>query len=230
MKTRILILGSLLSSIALAQQSNIPPSTQPAAMPPNNTTISNPPVTNGIAPINTTKPMNNVNGTPSVAPNNTMPPRTTTVPTTMPQNGTTQMNTSVSISDQNKQAGATFLNSNRSLPGVTTLPSGLQYKILQAGTGEKPTKNDVVTVDYEGRHLNGQVFDSSYQRGQSATFPLTGVILGWQEALQMMPVGSTWELYIPANLAYGEHGVPGAIAPNETLIFKVHLISAKKPA
>lgn len=134
----------------------------------------------------------------------------------------------VNIAEQNKQAGEAFLSNNKNQPGVKTLPDGLQYKVITEGDGPKPTKNDIVTVDYEGKHLNGQVFDSSYQRGQPAMFPVSGVVAGWQEALQMMNTGATWELYIPANLAYGERGAPGAIAPNETLIFKVHLINVQK--
>lgn len=156
----------------------------------------------------------------------TTPSSTTTTPTATTTTSTTATQP-LSLADQNKQAGDAFLAANKSQPGITTLPSGLQYKIVIQGDGPKPTKNDIVTVDYEGKHLNGQIFDSSYQRGQSATFPVSGVIPGWQEALQMMPVGSTWELYIPSNQAYGERGAPGAIGPNETLIFKVHLIGVK---
>lgn len=157
------------------------------------------------------------------------PTTTTAIPTGPATTQTTQTTTTqpISLADQNLQAGGAFLAANKTQPGVTTLPSGLQYKIIIQGDGPKPTKNDIVTVDYEGKHLNGQIFDSSYQRGQSATFPVSGVIPGWQEALQMMPSGSTWELYIPAHQAYGERGAPGAIGPNETLIFKVHLINVK---
>lgn len=121
-----------------------------------------------------------------------------------------------------------FLDKNKTKPGVTTLPDGLQYKIITPGKGEKPKLNDTVTVNYEGKLTDGTEFDSSYKRGQPATFPVSGVIAGWTEALQMMPVGSTWELFIPATLAYGENGAPPAIGPNETLIFKVHLISINK--
>ncbi|HVV67902.1 MAG TPA: FKBP-type peptidyl-prolyl cis-trans isomerase [Gammaproteobacteria bacterium] len=129
--------------------------------------------------------------------------------------------------DQNKKAGETYMEANAKKEGVVSLPSGLQYKILEKGTGRKPNANDTVTVDYEGSLLNGKVFDSSYQRGEPISFPVTGVIQGWQEALQLMPVGSTWMLYIPANLAYGETGAGGVIGPNETLVFKVHLIGIK---
>lgn len=126
---------------------------------------------------------------------------------------------------KNEKAGADFLAKNKQNPGVVTLPSGLQYKIIEAGKGEKPVGTDFVTVDYEGKLLNGNIFDSSYQRGKPVNFQLSKIIKGWQEALQKMPVGSTWELYIPSNLGYGEHGSSGVIEPNQTLIFKVHLIS-----
>ncbi len=121
-----------------------------------------------------------------------------------------------------------FFMQNAKQPGVKTLPDGMQYKVLVEGTGLKPTANDVVVVNYAGRLLDGKEFDSSYVRGQPATFPVNAVIPGWTEALQLMPVGSTWELYIPANLAYGEQGAPPVIGPNETLIFKVELLSIKK--
>lgn len=127
-----------------------------------------------------------------------------------------------------KMTGDAFLQANKSKPGVVTLPDGLQYKVISDGTGAKPTANDVVTVDYAGTLVNGSEFDSSYKRGQPATFPVNGVIPGWTEALQLMKAGSTWELYIPASLAYGEQGAPPVIGPNEALIFKVHLIEVKK--
>ena len=122
-------------------------------------------------------------------------------------------------------AGTDFLAKNKTQPGVVTLADGLQYKVLTAGDGAKPGLNDQVTVNYEGRLVDGTVFDSSYKRGQPATFGVNAVIPGWTEALQLMPVGSTWELYIPASLAYGTRGVPGVIGPNEVLIFKVELLS-----
>jgi len=125
--------------------------------------------------------------------------------------------------EANKKEGEAFLAANKTKEGVVTLPSGLQYKILQAGTGPKPTSTDSVTVNYRGTLVNGTEFDSSYKRGQPATFPVTGVIKGWTEALQLMPVGSKWQLFIPADLAYGERG-PGEIGPNATLIFEVELI------
>ncbi|WP_408608949.1 FKBP-type peptidyl-prolyl cis-trans isomerase [Aquicella siphonis] len=137
----------------------------------------------------------------------------------------TQMQSSI---DKNATAGASFLNENKNKPGVVTLPDGLQYKIIKEGTGAKPTANDTVTVNYAGRLIDGTEFDSSYKRGEPATFPVSGVIAGWTEALQLMKTGSVWELYIPANLAYGEYGAPPVIGPNETLIFKVELLSVKK--
>ncbi len=118
-----------------------------------------------------------------------------------------------------------FLVSNAKKPGVVTLPDGLQYKVIAEGKGAKPTLNDTVTVHYAGTLVNGKEFDSSYKRGEPATFPVAGVIAGWTEALQLMPVGSTWELFIPASLAYGDQGAPPAIGPNETLIFKVQLLA-----
>ena len=127
----------------------------------------------------------------------------------------------------NMKASDAFLAANKSKAGVKTTASGLQYKVLTAGTGPMPTKQDTVTVDYEGKLANGKVFDSSYKRGKPVSFPVGGVIKGWQEALQMMKVGATWELYIPPAIAYGAQGAPGSIGPNQVLIFKVHLISIK---
>ncbi|MGH9712514.1 MAG: FKBP-type peptidyl-prolyl cis-trans isomerase [Candidatus Acidiferrales bacterium] len=121
--------------------------------------------------------------------------------------------------------GEAFLAANKTKEGVVTLPSGLQYKILKAGTGEKPTTSDSVVCNYRGTLINGKEFDSSYKRGQPATFPVSGVIKGWTEALQLMPVGSKWELFVPADLAYGARGAGGDIGPNSTLIFEVELIS-----
>ena len=109
--------------------------------------------------------------------------------------------------------------------GVVTLADGLQYKIITAGTGKKPGKEDTVTVEYKGRLINGDVFDSTEKTGKPATFKLAQVIPGWTEVLQLMPEGSTWEVYIPANLAYGARNVGGPIGPNEVLIFNIHLIS-----
>jgi FKBP-type peptidyl-prolyl cis-trans isomerase FklB len=125
--------------------------------------------------------------------------------------------------DANKKEGDAFLAANKAKEGVVTLPSGLQYKIETAGTGPKPTAQDTVVVNYRGTFINGNEFDSSFKRGQPATFPVTGVIKGWTEALQLMPVGSKWQLFIPSDLAYGERG-PGEIGPNSTLIFEVELL------
>ncbi len=131
-------------------------------------------------------------------------------------------------SDKNKMKGEAFLNENKTKKGVVVLPSGLQYKIVKPGTGPKPSKEDTVTVEYTGRLINGTVFDSTDKTGKPATFKLDQVIPGWTEALQLMPVGSTWEIYVPASLAYGERNIGGLIGPNETLIFNVHLLSIDK--
>ena len=125
----------------------------------------------------------------------------------------------------NKAEGETFLTANKAREGVVTLPSGLQYKILTAGTGPKPTTSDTVVCNYKGTLINGTEFDSSYKRGQPATFPVSGVIKGWTEALQLMQVGSKWQLFIPSNLAYGERGAGADIGPSATLIFEVELLS-----
>ena len=127
-------------------------------------------------------------------------------------------------SEANKKEGEAFLATNKSKEGVVTLPSGLQYKILQAGNGPKPAASDTVVCNYRGTLINGTEFDSSYKRGQPATFPLNQVIKGWTEAVQLMPVGSKWQLFIPPDLAYGEHAPP-EIGPNATLIFEVELLS-----
>ena len=128
----------------------------------------------------------------------------------------------------NKQAGAEFLEINRHKAGVVELPSGLQYEILKQGTGAKPSANDKVKCHYHGTLINGTVFDSSVQRGEPATFGVSQVIPGWIEALQLMPVGSKWRLFIPSNLAYGEHGAGDVIEPNSTLIFDVELLDLVK--
>jgi FKBP-type peptidyl-prolyl cis-trans isomerase FklB len=122
------------------------------------------------------------------------------------------------------EAGKKFLAENGKRPGVTTTASGLQYEIMTAGTGAKPLATDKVTVHYHGTLLNGKVFDSSVQRGQSIDFPVNGVIQGWQEALQLMPMGSKWKVFIPSNLAYGERGAGADIGPHEALIFEVELL------
>jgi len=131
--------------------------------------------------------------------------------------------------DGNQKLGETFLAENKSKPGVQVTASGLQYVIMKAGTGAKPTLNDKVTTHYHGTLIDGTVFDSSVERGQPASFPVSGVIPGWTEALQLMPVGSKWKLFVPANLAYGERGAGGKIGPNTALIFEVELISIDAP-
>lgn len=131
-------------------------------------------------------------------------------------------------STANKTEGEAFLAANKTKDGVVTLPSGLQYKILTAGTGLKPTASDSVACNYRGTLIDGKEFDSSYKRGQPATFPVSGVIKGWTEALQLMPVGSKWQLFVPSNLAYGERGAGAEIGPNATLIFEVELLSIQE--
>jgi FKBP-type peptidyl-prolyl cis-trans isomerase len=126
---------------------------------------------------------------------------------------------------KNKEEGEAFLAANKTKPGVVVLPSGLQYKILTPGTGPKPTPADSVVCNYRGTLINGTEFDSSSKHGGPATFPVGRVIPGWTEALQLMPVGSKWELYVPSNLAYGERGAGSDIGPNSTLIFEVELVS-----
>lgn len=130
--------------------------------------------------------------------------------------------------EENKTLGEKFLSQNKTKDGVIALPSGLQYKIITKGTGAKPSKEDNVTVEYAGRLITGEVFDSTEKTGKPATFKLSQVIPGWTEALQLMPAGSTWEIYVPASLAYGSRNVGGLIGPNETLIFNVHLLSVNK--
>lgn len=126
------------------------------------------------------------------------------------------------------EKGQKFLEENSKKPGVVTLPSGLQYQIIKEGSGPKPALTDKVTTHYHGTLIDGTVFDSSVDRGQPAQFGINQVIPGWTEALQLMPVGSKWKLFIPSNLAYGDRGAGGAIGPNETLIFEVELISIDK--
>lgn len=123
------------------------------------------------------------------------------------------------------EEGKSFLENNKNADGVTTLDSGLQYKILKEGDGAKPKATDTVTTHYHGTLISGDVFDSSVERNQPASFPVNGVISGWTEALQLMPVGSKWKLFVPSNLAYGERGAGQQIGPHTTLIFEVELIS-----
>ncbi len=136
------------------------------------------------------------------------------------------------LKDKKAQAvkgdGEKFLEENKKREGVVTLPSGLQYEILKAGTGEKPLANDKVTTHYHGTFIDGKVFDSSVERGQPAQFPVNRVIPGWTEALQLMPVGSKWKLWIPYNLGYGEKGYPPKIPAYSALVFEVELISIDK--
>jgi FKBP-type peptidyl-prolyl cis-trans isomerase FklB len=134
------------------------------------------------------------------------------------------------VAVSNKQTGDAFLASNKAQDGVVTLPSGLQYKILKEGTGPKPAATDSVVCNYRGTLLDGTEFDSSYKRGQPATFQVNGVIKGWTEALQLMPVGSKWQLVIPSDLAYGDRGAGQQIGPNSTLIFEVELLSIQPKA
>jgi FKBP-type peptidyl-prolyl cis-trans isomerase len=134
--------------------------------------------------------------------------------------------------EANKKVGEEFLAANKAKDGVVTLPSGLQYKILTEGTGPKPTATDTVSCNYRGTLLDGKEFDSSYKRGQPASFQVTGVIKGWTEALQLMPVGSKWQLYIPSELGYGDRGADprSGIGPGATLIFEVELLSIQEKA
>jgi FKBP-type peptidyl-prolyl cis-trans isomerase len=129
--------------------------------------------------------------------------------------------------EKNKKDGETFLAENKTKEGIVALDSGLQYKILKAGDGKMPTDEDTIEVNYRGTLIDGTEFDSSYKRGQSTTFPLKQAIPGWKVALKLMPVGSKWQLFIPAELAYGARGVGQTIGPNATLIFEVELLSIK---
>jgi FKBP-type peptidyl-prolyl cis-trans isomerase FklB len=136
-----------------------------------------------------------------------------------------QISAAKEAGDKNKKEGSEFLAENKGKDGVITLPSGLQYKVLKAGEGKKPAATDTVVCQYRGTLISGKEFDSSYKRGQPATFQVNGVIKGWTEALQLMPVGSKWELFIPSEMAYGERGAGADIGPNATLIFEVELVS-----
>lgn len=134
------------------------------------------------------------------------------------------------IGDKNLKEGNAFQAENKKKKGVVTLPSGLQYKIITAGTGKKPKATDTVTTNYKGTLVDGTEFDSSYKRGEPASFPVQGVIPGWTEALQLMPVGSKWQLVVPPSLAYGPRGAGQAIGPNATLVFEVELLSIQEEA
>src|SRR5213593_1891369 len=131
--------------------------------------------------------------------------------------------------EKNKTEGAKFLEENKKKPGVKTTASGLEYKPIKEGTGPQPKATDMVTVNYRGTLIDGTEFDSSYKRGQPATFPVNGVIKGWTEALQLMKQGSKYQLVIPSNLAYGERAMGADIGPNATLIFEVELQDVKPP-
>ena len=131
------------------------------------------------------------------------------------------------LAEKNKKEGVEFLAANKAKEGVKTLPSGLQYKVLAEGNGRQPKPTDQVTVNYRGKLLDGTEFDSSYKRGEPAVFPVNGVIKAWSEALPLMKTGGKWQLFVPAELAYGEHGAGRAIGPNSTLIFEVELLGIK---
>jgi FKBP-type peptidyl-prolyl cis-trans isomerase FklB len=147
--------------------------------------------------------------------------RVAAVQQNMQQKATEEMRT---MGEKNLKDGEAYLAENKKKEGVVTLPSGLQYQVLQAGTGAKPGPNDTVTVHYRGTLIDGTEFDSSYKRNQPASFPVKGVIPGWVEALQLMPAGSKWKLVIPPSLGYGARGV-GPIPPNAVLVFEVELLS-----
>ena len=131
------------------------------------------------------------------------------------------------LGGKNKKEGAAFLAKNKKKKGVVTLPSGLQYQVLRKGKGKKPLLASSVVTNYRGTLLDGTEFDSSYKRGKPATFPVKGVIAGWTEALQLMPAGSKWKLFVPAKLAYGARGAGRNIGPHATLIFEIELLNIK---
>jgi FKBP-type peptidyl-prolyl cis-trans isomerase FklB len=133
------------------------------------------------------------------------------------------------VSEQNKNEGEAFLEENKQKDGVQVLKSGLQYKVLQSGDGEKPTPVDVVSVHYRGSFINGQIFDSSYERGKPQVFPVNRVIPGWSEALQHMQVGDKWQIVVPHYLAYGDAGFGNEIGPCTTLIFEMELLGINNP-
>jgi len=130
--------------------------------------------------------------------------------------------------EKNKKEGAKFLDENKKKQGVTTLSSGLQYKVIKAGNGKTPKEDNTVVVNYKGTLIDGTEFDNSYKRGEPATLPVSGIIKGWTEALLLMKEGDIWQLFIPAELAYGEAGRPPQIAPNAVLIFQVELIKVNE--
>ena len=132
------------------------------------------------------------------------------------------------VGEANKKEGEAFLAENKKKEGVVTLPSGLQYKIVKQGTGPKPAATDNVVCNYRGTLINGKEFDSSYKRGHAATFPVSGVIKGWTEVLQLMPVGSKYQVWVPSELAYGPRAGSPEIGPNATLVFEIELLDIKK--
>ncbi len=131
------------------------------------------------------------------------------------------------LAEKNLNEGKAFMEENAKKDGVVTLPSGLQYEIITEGNGAQPKAKDTVKCHYHGTTIKGEVFDSSVKRGTPASFPLNRVISGWTEALQLMPVGSKWRLFLPPNLAYGEEQISKEIGPNSTLIFEVELLGIK---
>ena len=139
-----------------------------------------------------------------------------------------QVELAKALGEKNKREGEAFLVKNKEKEGVKTLPSGLQVLVIKGGTGKKPNINDSVTTHYRGTLIDGTEFDSSYRHGQPVPFPVSGVIAGWTEALQLMEEGAKWQLFIPPNLAYGEQGKGGVIGPNATLIFEIELISIQE--
>ena len=134
------------------------------------------------------------------------------------------------VAEKNEADGKKFLDDNAKKPGVKTTASGLQYKVIKEGSGDKPKDTDVVETNYRGTTIDGKEFDSSAKHGSTASFPVNGVIKGWSEALKLMPVGAKWELYVPADLAYGAEGYGDDIAPGSTLVFEVELLNIKKNA
>jgi len=138
-----------------------------------------------------------------------------------------QMKKRFEVAEKNKQIGEAFLAKNKAKAGIKTLANGIQYNVITPGSGAIPTKTDTVSAHYRGTLTNGKEFDSSYNRGQPASFPVGGVIKGWQEVLQLMKVGAKWKVYIPSEFAYGERGAGADIGPNETLIFDIELLGIK---
>ena len=133
------------------------------------------------------------------------------------------------VAKVNKAKAAEFLKANAAKEGIVTLPSGLQYEVLKAGAGQSPKPDDTVATHYRGTHLDGKEFDATDPQGEPATFPIPGVVPGWQEALPLMKVGAKWRLYVPPELGYGEEGSPPVIEPNEVLIFEIELVKIGGP-